>query len=121
MGETNFSSHRNRKRRRSSNTWWKRPLTLSSTSAADPHTRMPPNEFARRPTTARPRRVYSFRNRARLNNLLELRRLSYHKAERVVGGYSTDIRRYLETHNGRPKRTYREAQARRAANSRLSV
>ena len=53
-------------------------------------------------------RVYSFRNRARLNNLLELMRLPYQKVDRVAG-YSTDIRRYLEAHNGRPKRTYREA------------
>ena len=53
-------------------------------------------------------RVYSFRNRARLNNLLELMRLSYQKVDRVAG-YSTDIRSYLEAHNGRPKRSYREA------------
>lgn len=53
-------------------------------------------------------RVYSFRNRGRLNNLLELMRLAHQKVDRV-SGYSTDIRTYLEAQNGRPKRAYREA------------
>lgn len=53
-------------------------------------------------------RVYSFRNRGRLNNLLELMCLSHQEVDRA-GGYSTDIRNYLEAHNGRPKRTYRVA------------
>ena len=35
-------------------------------------------------------------------------RLSYQKVDRVAG-YSTDVRRYLEADNGRPKRSYREA------------
>jgi hypothetical protein len=35
-------------------------------------------------------------------------RLLDQKVHRVAG-YFTDIRRYLESHNGRPKRSYREA------------
>ena len=42
------------------------------------------------------------------NNPLEPMRLSYQKVDRVAG-YSTDVRRYLEADNGRPKRSYREA------------
>ena len=53
-------------------------------------------------------RAFTFRNRARLNQLLTLMVLSHRKVDNVTD-YSTDIRAYLDAHNGRPHRTYREA------------
>jgi len=64
----------------------------------------PLREFTK---TLRPR-AFAFRNRARLNNLLALMRLAYLRADSVPG-YSIDIRAYLDKHNGRPERTYRQA------------
>jgi hypothetical protein len=53
-------------------------------------------------------RAFTFRNRARLNQLLTLMVLSHRKVDNVTD-YSTDIRAYLDAHNGHPRRTYREA------------
>ncbi|MEO7121536.1 MAG: hypothetical protein ABI400_00105, partial [Lacisediminihabitans sp.] len=44
----------------------------------------------------------------RLNQLLTLMRLAHLRVDNIAD-YSTDIRAYLEAHNGRPHRTYREA------------
>ena len=53
-----------------------------------------------------PRR-FAFRNRARMNQLLALMRQATLRVDNVAD-YSTDIRAYLEAHNGHPQRTYRD-------------
>lgn len=55
----------------------------------------------------RPRR-FAFRNRARLNQLLELMRLKSMNVDHPTD-YAKDIRTYIEASDGRPERTYREA------------
>ena len=52
-------------------------------------------------------RAFSFRNRARLNLLLELIRLGLLRAENA-SDYATAIRAHLIKHQGHPKRSYRE-------------
>jgi hypothetical protein len=52
-------------------------------------------------------REFSYRNRARLNLLLELIRLAQLRADNAAD-YATAIRAYLIKHQGRPKRSYRE-------------
>ena len=55
----------------------------------------------------RPRR-FAFRNRARLNQLLDLMRLKSMNVDHPTD-YAKDIRTYIEASDGRPERTYREA------------
>ena len=57
--------------------------------------------------TLRPR-AFVFRNRARLNQLLTLIRQAYLRVDNVAD-YATDIRAFLDSHHGRPQRTYRQA------------
>jgi hypothetical protein len=52
-------------------------------------------------------REFSYRNRARLNLLLELIRLALLRADNAAD-YATSIRAHLIKHQGHPKRTYRE-------------
>ena len=52
-------------------------------------------------------RAFAFRNRPRMNNLLELMRLAYLRVDRAAD-YSIDIRGYLDAHKGPPQRRYRE-------------
>ena len=52
-------------------------------------------------------RAFSFRNRARLNLLLELIRLGQLRADNAAD-YATAIRAHLIQYNGHPKRSYRE-------------
>lgn len=52
-------------------------------------------------------RALSFRNRARLNLLLELFRLRELRADNA-GEYATAILAHLQTHQGHPQRTYRD-------------
>lgn len=58
-------------------------------------------------------RALSFRNRARLNLLLELMRLRELRADNA-GDYAIAIRAHLEAHRGHPQRRYREICDRRA-------
>lgn len=51
-------------------------------------------------------RAFAFRNRARLNQLLELMRLANQRVDNAAD-YATDIRAHLDEHNGHPPRTYR--------------
>jgi hypothetical protein len=51
-------------------------------------------------------RAFVFRNRARLNNLMNLMRLASMRVDNVAD-YAADIRAYLEAQNGRAQRTYR--------------
>lgn len=52
-------------------------------------------------------RTFMLRNRARMDNLLELMRLAYLRAD-DVHQYSADIRAYIEANDGHPDRTYRD-------------
>ncbi|WP_449372817.1 hypothetical protein [Arthrobacter psychrolactophilus] len=52
-------------------------------------------------------RAFSFRNRARLNLLLELVRLGLLRADNA-SDYATSIRAHLIAHQGHPKRSYRD-------------
>ena len=51
-------------------------------------------------------RAFAYRNRARMNQMLELIRLAHLRVDNVAD-YATDIRAHLALHNGRPVRTYR--------------
>lgn len=51
-------------------------------------------------------RRWTFRNRARMDLLLELVRMAYLRAD-DAGVYATDIREHLINHDGRPPRSYR--------------
>jgi hypothetical protein len=51
-------------------------------------------------------RQWTYRNRARMNLLLELMRLAQLRVDNVTS-YAADIRAYLKEHNGRPPRAYR--------------
>lgn len=53
-------------------------------------------------------RAFMFRNRGRLNHLLELMRLATLRVDNPAD-YALDIRTYLDENNGRPQRTYRQA------------
>ena len=53
-------------------------------------------------------RAFTFRNRGRLNQLLELIRLSHLRVDNATD-YATDLRTHLLGHNGPPVRTYRDA------------
>ena len=50
-------------------------------------------------------RAFAYRNRARMNRMLELVRLSQLRADNV-GDYTVDIRSHLIAHDGHPPRTY---------------
>ena len=63
--------------------------------------------------TALSPRTFTFRNRGRLNLLLVLMVLAHRKVDNVTD-YSTDIRAYLDRHNGHPQRTYRDMYDRKA-------
>lgn len=52
-------------------------------------------------------RAFALRNRARLNQLLNLMRLANLRVDNVAD-YGTDIRAYLDANNGHPVRSYRE-------------
>jgi hypothetical protein len=84
--------------------WSSRGATGSPPVYSNSAVEQPLREFTK---TLRPR-TFAFRNRARLNNLLALMRLAYLRVDSVAG-YSVDIRAYLDTHKGRPQRTYRES------------
>ena len=52
-------------------------------------------------------RAYVFKNRARMNHLLTLMRLARLRVD-TAADYATDIRAFLNEHDGHPPRTYRE-------------
>ncbi|MEO7017568.1 MAG: hypothetical protein ABI130_01455 [Leifsonia sp.] len=52
-------------------------------------------------------RSFAYRNRTRMNLLLELTRLGMTRADNLID-YAAAIRAHLELHHGRPRRTYRE-------------
>jgi hypothetical protein len=52
-------------------------------------------------------RAYVFKNRARLNHVLTLMRLARLRVDTATD-YASDIRAFLNKHNGHPPRTYRE-------------
>ncbi|MBB5640567.1 hypothetical protein BJ997_001115 [Cryobacterium roopkundense] len=53
-------------------------------------------------------RAFMFRNRARLNQVLVLMRLASMRVDTATD-YASDIRAFLDAHNGHPPRTYRAA------------